>query len=646
MSARFCSVLIANRGEIACRVIRAARAEGLRAFAVFSDADADAPHVRLADAAVRIGPSAPAQSYLAIPNLIAAARATGAEAVHPGYGFLAESADFAESCAAAGFVFVGPPPVAIRAMGDKAAAKARMEAAGVPCAPGYHGDDQGFARFAQEAERIGFPVMVKASAGGGGRGMRIVGDVGELEAALRSAAAEAQNAFGDGRLLLEQALLGARHVEVQVFGDEQGTIVHLGERDCSIQRRHQKLIEEAPSPAVSSELRMVMGAAAVKAAAAVGYVGAGTVEFLLADGGRFYFLEMNTRIQVEHPVTECVTGIDLVRLQFQVAQGRPLPFAQGDVAIRGHAIEARLYAEDPYADFAPSTGRILAWRLAESQGVRVDSGVANGVVVSTHYDSLLAKIIAFGADREQARQKLIAALESVFVAGVTTNRDYLIDALRSRVFARGEATTAFVAAVPPRATKPSREALALGSILLVERGGRPTPTASWRELPLRLSVDGAEVRTTVRRQGDDWIATIDGASVAIRVLSRSDEGVRFSCDGVARSALYARDGDSLWLVFEGACRHFVDRTYAPPELKDAQSDGAVRSPVSGVIVAVDAMAGDRVRRGQALATVEAMKMQYSILSPIEGVITRSAAAQGGQAQARELLFVIVADGGA
>ena len=644
MSARFSSVLVANRGEIACRVIRAARAEGLRAVAVFSDADADALHVRLADAAVRIGLPAPAQSYLAIPNLIAAAKATGAEAVHPGYGFLAENAELAESCAAAGLVFVGPPPAAIRAMGDKASAKARMEAAGVPCAPGYHGDDQGFARFAKEAERIGFPVMVKASAGGGGRGMRIVGDVGELEAALRSAAAEAQNAFGDGRLLLEQALLGARHVEVQVFGDEQGTIVHLGERDCSIQRRHQKLIEEAPSPAVSSELRVAMGASAIKAAAAVGYVGAGTVEFLLTDSGRFYFLEMNTRIQVEHTVTECITGVDLVRLQFQVAQGRPLPFAQGDVAMRGHAVEARLCAEDPYADFAPSTGRILAWRLAESQGVRVDSGVASDSVVSAHYDSLLAKIIAFGADREEARQKLIAALESAFVAGVTTNRGYLIDALRSRVFARGEATTAFIAAAPPRATKPSREALALGSILFVERGGRPTPTASWRESPLRLSVDGAEVRTTVRRQGDDWIATIDGASVVIRVLSRSDEGVRFSYGGVVRSAPNARDGDSLWLAFEGACRHFVDRTYAPPEAKDAQSDGAVRSPVSGVIAAVTAMAGDHVRRGQALATVEAMKMQYSILSPIEGVITLAAAAQGGQAKARELLFVVVADG--
>ncbi len=378
MSARFSSVLVANRGEIACRIIRAARAEGLRAVAVYSDADAEALHVRLADAAVRIGPAAAAQSYLSIDALIAAAKATRAEAVHPGYGFLAESADFAERCASAGLVFVGPPPAAMRAMGDKSAAKARVMAAGVPCAPGYHGEDQSTARFVEEARRIGYPLMVKASAGGGGRGMRIVRAPEALDAALRSASAEAGSAFGDGRLLLERALLGARHVEIQVFGDEHGAIVHLGERDCSIQRRHQKLIEELPSPAVLPELRARMGAAAVQAARAVGYVGAGTVEFLLDDDGSFYFLEMNTRIQVEHPVTECVTGIDLVRLQFQVAQGRRLPFDHSDVALRGHAIEARLYAENPLADFLPSTGRIVAWRPGEGEGVRVDCGLESG----------------------------------------------------------------------------------------------------------------------------------------------------------------------------------------------------------------------------------------------------------------------------
>ena len=398
MGARFTTILIANRGEIACRIIRAAHAEGYCAVAVFSDADAEALHVREADAAVNIGPAAPAQSYLSAQRILDAARKSGAEAVHPGYGFLSENADFAQSCIDAGLVFIGPPPVAMRAMGDKSAAKARMIGAGVPCAPGYHGDEQADERFAAEAARIGFPVMVKASAGGGGRGMRLVHASEDLSAALRAARAEAIGAFGDGRLLLERALTDARHVEVQVFGDEHGATVHLGERDCSIQRRHQKVIEEAPSPAVSAELRARMGAAAVQVARAVGYIGAGTVEFLLAADGGFYFLEMNTRIQVEHPVTECVTGIDLVRLQLDVAQGKPLPFAQGDVALRGHAIEARLYAEDPSSDFMPRTGRVVAWRPGAGEGVRVDHGLCEGMDISPFYDPMLAKIIAFGAE--------------------------------------------------------------------------------------------------------------------------------------------------------------------------------------------------------------------------------------------------------
>ncbi len=459
MSARFASLLVANRGEIACRIIRAARAEGLRVVAVFSDADEAAPHVRLADASVRIGPAPPAQSYLSIPAIIAAAKATGAEAVHPGYGFLAENADFAEAVTAGGLVFVGPPAAAIRAMGDKSAAKARMQAAGVPCAPGYHGDNQSFARFADEAERIGYPLMVKASAGGGGRGLRIVREPEGLQAALAAARSEAESAFGDGRLLIERALVGARHVEVQVFGDEHGRIVHLGERDCSIQRRHQKVIEEAPSPAVSPALRQAMGEAAVKAAAAVNYVGAGTIEFLLDGDGRFYFLEMNTRIQVEHPVTEAVTGLDLVRLQLQIAQGRPLPFAQADISLSGHAIEARLYAEDPAADFLPSIGRLVAWRPGDGEGVRVDTGVEAGSVVTPYYDSMLAKIVGFGADREQARLRLISALERSFVSGVTTNRDFLLAALRRPTFIDGQATTAFVERgdICSRAAQPTRD---------------------------------------------------------------------------------------------------------------------------------------------------------------------------------------------
>ena len=573
--------------------------------------------------------------------------------MHPGYGFLAESAAFAEACASAGLVFVGPPASAIRAMGDKAAARARMEAAGVPCAAGYHGPDQSPSRFAAEAERIGYPVMVKASAGGGGRGLRIVRDRSELDAAMRSASAEAEKAFSDGRLILERALAGTRHVEIQVFCDEQGKIVHLGERDCSIQRRYQKLIEEAPSPAVTPELRADMGAAAVKAAAAVGYVGAGTVEFLLAhspseDGrpsgrpmdARFHFLEMNTRIQVEHPVTECVTGVDCVRLQFHIAQGRPLPFDQSDIALRGHAIEARLYAEDPAADFLPSAGRLLAWRVPEGEGVRVDCGVESGATVTHFYDSLLGKIIAFGADREEARARLIRALEATFVAGVTTNREFLIGALRWRDFIEGKATTDSIGDFGAEAPRPSPTAVALAALLLVERGGPPAPSAGWRASPVNLSVDGAEYRASVRREDGEWIVTVDGEALAMRLVSRDDSEVRVSRDGVVLGARYVRDGNDLWLDFEGAVRRVVDRTYDPPRLDAEHADGAVRSPVSGVVVGVEAKAGDRVRRGQALATIEAMKMQYSILAPIDGVIAEANAVVGRQAPLRALLFAV------
>jgi geranyl-CoA carboxylase alpha subunit len=640
MKPRFSSVLVANRGEIACRVIRAARAEGLGTVAVFSDADALAPHVRLADASARIGASAPTQSYLSIGALVDAAKATGAEAVHPGYGFLAENGDFAEACASAGLVFVGPPASAIRAMGDKAAAKARMEAAGVPCAPGYHGDDQGLARLAAEAGRIGYPVIVKASAGGGGRGMRIVREPRELEAAVRSARAEAENAFGDGRLLIERALVGARHVEIQVFGDEYGGFVHLGERDCSIQRRGQKLIEEAPSPAVTPELRNAMGAAAVTAAAAVEYVGAGTVEFLLADDGRFFFLEMNTRIQVEHPVTECVTGVDCVRLQFQIAQGRPLPFIQSDIGLSGHAIEARLYAEDPAAGFLPSTGHIRAWRPPGGEGVRVDAGVESGAAVTPFYDSLLAKIIAFGADREEARARLVGALAAAFVAGVATNRDLLIDALRRPDFVGGQATTAFLDAAIPRPPPVGTMAKAIAALLFVERGGPPRPSTGWRASPLRFSADEAEIRASVSRQDREWLVMVDGEALTIGLVSRSNADIRVSHAGVTRAAAYARDGDVVWLDFEGTVRRFVDHTYAPPQRKDESADGAIRSPVSGVVASVAARAGDRVRRGQTLATVEAMKMQYSILAPIDGVVAEVNAVQGGQTPVSALLFVI------
>ncbi|HEY4924581.1 MAG TPA: biotin carboxylase N-terminal domain-containing protein [Roseiarcus sp.] len=643
MAARFTNILIANRGEIACRIIRAARAEGYRAIAVFSDADAEALHVREADCAVNIGPAAPAQSYLSAERVLDAARKSGAQAVHPGYGFLSENAGFAERCLAAGLVFIGPTPAAMRAMGDKSAAKARMIAAGVPCAPGYHGEDQADQRFAAEAARLGFPVMVKASAGGGGRGMRLVRAPEELDAALHSARAEAASAFGDGRLLLERALIDARHVEVQVFGDEHGAIVHLGERDCSIQRRHQKVIEEAPSPAVSPQLRERMGAAAVQAARAVGYVGAGTVEFLLGDDGAFYFLEMNTRIQVEHPATECVTGIDLVRLQLDVAQGKALPFAQEDIALRGHAIEARLYSEDPSSDFMPRTGRILAWRPAAGEGVRVDHGLCDGTEISSFYDPMLAKIIAFGADREQARGRLLRALKETFLAGVDNNRAFLIAALERQDFVDGAATTAFIGESTRHDASPVPfRAFALAALVFAGGGGAASPSPLWRRTPLLLECGGMKASASVRRSGDEWLVASGEERLTLRLVEGGGDEIRALCDGALLKARVARSGEELTLLLDGIDYEFLDRTYAPPARSEANADGAVRAPVSGVLVSVDVKTGDIVQRGQGLATIEAMKMQHDILSPIDGTVESVRAVAGAQTPARALLFEIKA----
>src|SRR5215813_41749 len=449
----FHKVLVANRGEIAWRVMRTARTMGYRSVAVYSDADKDAPHVTFADEAVRIGPPPVGESYLNIEAVIAAAKASGAEAVHPGYGFLSENAEFAAACEKAGLVFIGPPPAAIAAMGNKAAAKRRMIDAGVPCVPGYQGVDQSDSNLEKEARKIGLPVMVKAAAGGGGRGMRLVERDADLLEAIRTARTEAESAFGSGELILEKAVVDARHVEIQVFADTHGNVIHLGERDCSVQRRHQKVIEEAPSPAVDDDLRHRMGAAAVAAAKAIGYRGAGTVEFLLGADGAFYFLEMNTRLQVEHPVTEMITGQDLVAWQLKIAAGEKLPLTQEQVAFSGHAIEVRLYAEDAYAGFLPQTGRIDVWRPASGPGVRVDHGMKDGLAISPFYDPMLAKVIAHGGTREEARTRLVRALRETIVLGLTTNRHFLIRLLEHPEFAAGRATTAFLGrhgfATPP-----------------------------------------------------------------------------------------------------------------------------------------------------------------------------------------------------
>ncbi|MFY0534783.1 acetyl-CoA carboxylase biotin carboxylase subunit [Nannocystis pusilla] len=459
----FSTILIANRGEIACRIIRTAHALGYRTVAVYSDADAGAPHVGLADRAVRIGPPPVRESYLNVAALIAAAKQAGADAVHPGYGFLSENDGFAQAVLDAGLVFIGPSPAAIRAMGNKAAAKRAMIAAGVPCIPGFQDSSeagQSAGRLAAEAERIGLPLLIKAAAGGGGRGMRMVRDWDGLPAALASARSEAESAFGSGELILERAITSGRHVEIQVFGDSHGHAIHLGERDCSVQRRHQKVVEESPSPAVSPALRAEMGAAAVLAARSIDYVGAGTVEFMLDADGKFYFLEMNTRLQVEHPVTELVTGLDLVAWQLRVAAGEPLPLTQEQIELRGHAIEVRLYAEDPYAGYLPQAGEVVAWQPASGDGVRVDHGLHRQQTVSPFYDPMIAKVITYGRTRDEARRRLVSALGRSVLLGLPNNKRFLADILEHPVFAAGGATTRFLDEHLPAPARPEPDARA------------------------------------------------------------------------------------------------------------------------------------------------------------------------------------------
>lgn len=437
-------ILVANRGEIACRIMRTAKRMGIETVAVYSEADANAPHRKMADEAVAIGPSPALESYLAIDKIINATRSSGADAVHPGYGFLSENADFATACREAGLIFIGPSADAITLMGNKAEAKRYMKKAGVPCIPGYEGEDQSDAAFDTAAQDIGFPVMVKAAAGGGGRGMRLVSKPEKLIKALTAARSEAERSFGSAELILEKAILEPRHIEIQVFADNHRNVVHMGERDCSIQRRHQKVIEEAPSPAVSEDLRDRMGETAAAATKAIGYSGAGTFEFLLSQDKDFYFLEMNTRLQVEHPVTECITGLDLVEWQLRVAAGEPLPRTQEQISFRGHAIEARLYSEDPYKGFLPKTGVLSNWQQAEGPGIRTDHGLESGFEVSPYYDAMIAKVIGYGEDRETARKRLHSALRNTVEEGLTTNRRFLMSCLSHETFMDGNATTAFI----------------------------------------------------------------------------------------------------------------------------------------------------------------------------------------------------------
>ncbi len=633
----FNSLLVANRGEIACRILRTARDLGLRTIAVYSQADSNAPHVLMADEAVLIGPGPVGQSYLDPQRILKAAKKTGATAVHPGYGFLSENDGFAEAVNDAGLVFVGPSARAIYLMGNKAEAKRLMIAAGVPCVPGYQEADQSDAVLIKAAETIGYPLMVKAAAGGGGRGMRLVDKCEDLENALSLARSEAISAFGSGTLILEKAIQRPRHVEIQIFADSQGNYIHLGERDCSVQRRHQKVIEESPCPVMTPHLRAQMGSAAIAAAKAVDYCGAGTVEFLLDASGNFYFLEMNTRLQVEHPVTEMVTGLDLVALQLSVAQGNPLPLKQEDVRLDGHAMEVRLYAEDPAQDFLPVTGVIDLWRPAIAKGVRVDDGICTGMEVSPYYDPMLAKIIAWGPDRQVAHNRLTKALRASVLFGPTSNATFLIEALETDTFVKGEATTAFIEETFASGIElpvPSAADAALAAVLFLRkeqndafaRAGYVSRTQlGWSSsalppVPLQLTSNSETFNLVVRCMGSMWTIKTKDDTISISVDAEEDAAVSCRIDGrtVFATGLVNNRGD-LGLAI-GQWRYVFHRVQPGQDDKTASGGGQILAPMPGLIIDLVAVEGQTVAKGDVLAVLEAMKMQHQITAHVDGVI--------------------------
>ncbi len=640
----FTKVLIANRGEIACRIMRTAQAQGYDTVAVYSEADADAPHVRMADQAVCIGGAPVGESYLNMAAILEAAARTGADAVHPGYGFLAENATFAQACADAGVTFIGPSPRAIALMGNKRLAKLRMAEAEVPCVPGYSGTAQDDPTLAAEGEIIGFPLMVKAAAGGGGRGMRLVEAAADLPAAISGARSEAENAFGSGELILERAVVEPRHVEIQIFADRHGNCLHLGERDCSIQRRHQKVVEEAPSPAVDDALRAEMGRAAVMAARAIDYVGSGTVEFLLGPDDTFYFLEMNTRLQVEHPVTEMITGLDLVAWQLDIANGATLPLSQDEIRFDGHAIEVRLYAEDPYAGFLPQTGVVAAWR--PSAEVRVDGGIAQGQVISPFYDAMVAKVIAHGRSREEARRRLIRGLAGTTLLGVPNNRGFLLDVLRHDNFRDGAATTAFIPThfPDPQRPQPDATARALAAVLLYRHGAREQ--IGWRPAsPMAVAIDlrsgNMQYPCRVMAAADSYRVELGDEVVELTLSSIQDAWIRFESGGISQGAAFAFDGDDLHLDLAGVSHGFFEFTPALASAKGRDGNGRLTAPMAGRIVAVRARVGDDVVKGQILVILEAMKMEHEIKAPGDGVLGSVLVATGDQVEPKQILAMVI-----
>lgn len=655
----FSSILVANRGEIACRIMRTAKSMGLRVIAVYSEADANAPHVQMADEAVLLGPAPVADSYLNADKIFDAMKTSGAQAIHPGYGFLSENADFAKACADAGYIFIGPRADAIELMGDKAKAKRRMIEASVPCVPGYQGEDQSDDTLLKAAGEIGFPIMVKAAAGGGGRGMRLVEQEADLAASIATARSEAENAFGSGVLILERAVIKPRHVEIQVFADAHGNVIHLGERDCSVQRRHQKVLEEAPCPEMTPDLRDAMGAAAVKAARDINYVGAGTVEFLLDSKGEFYFLEMNTRLQVEHPVTEMVTGLDLVALQIRVAQGEALPVTQNDIALKGHAIEARLYAEDVGQGFLPASGPVDWWRPASLEGVRTDAGIATGGVVSPFYDPMLAKVIAYGETREEARLKLIKALKDTALFGVTTNKAFLIKALANPVFADGAATTAFIAenfddnALKPRALDAySACSAAIVLHLAAQEAARenalgvPPTLMNWSsatpvQTPYRFSDGdtGIEINL-VPSAGGGYSASASGETFFIDIIKHNENDATLTINGERHFVIYLIDGVRIQFSLDGNDFDITNLNGVIASQTDAAGAGSVLAPMHGALIDVFVAKGQKVAKGDRLAILEAMKMQHELTAAVDGEVADIHFEPGAQIPANAMIMEI------
>ncbi|KJF69099.1 acetyl/propionyl/methylcrotonyl-CoA carboxylase subunit alpha [Rhizobium nepotum] len=652
----FSKILIANRGEIACRIIHTARSMGIRTVAVYSDADRDAMHVALADEAFAIGPAPARSSYLDGEKIIAAAQASGAEAIHPGYGFLSENAGFAEACAAAGLVFIGPSPQAIRAMGGKSEAKALMAEAGVPVVPGYHGEDQADRKLADEAESIGYPVLIKASAGGGGKGMRVVRKKREFAAELAGAKREALAAFGNDRILIEKYLERPRHVEVQVFADGHGNCFSLFERDCSIQRRHQKVLEEAPAPGLPDALRQRMYEAAAAAARAIDYRGAGTVEFLLDTSGDFYFMEMNTRLQVEHPVTEYITGLDLVEWQIRVAQGQPLPEDWNTLRINGHAIEARIYAEDPAHDFLPSIGTISHLVFPDGDAhLRIDSGIRAGDAITVHYDPMIAKLIVWDHDRPSAVRRLRLALEKLAICGVTSNAAFLTRLAELDAFGAADLDTGFItrneaALFAPATTGENEIALAaLGLLLSRKNGPKPQadPYSPWNTTnAFRLNAPAREtLRFILDQQPLDVAVTHepDGFSLGINTRTIRAHG-SLSQDGTLRATVDDRQRRGYFFANDNGHALFLDgeqyRVSQPDPVDIADSaihTGGLEAPMPGIIRAVLSENGATVEAGEALVVMEAMKMEHTIRAPAKGTVTAINCAEGDMVAAGAVL---------